>query len=462
MNTNTVLLIELLSLVQEPSAYRMEICVTKDEEKAVYFIEIDVMTYNQLSSAKPSESERIRLSLYSKPDPYRHIHNSSYSRIQKDSIEQVPFECSAAYAETIEQLRKGIVPATAFTPSDAAPGSTEASGGSQQAEARRSRNAFANALAFGDRGTFGSIALRFAIFVLIITLISIGLDGKLFNDQDDSRFRVVAAGSEEDAAGEPAESDLMSRLPFIGSVQAMGYAVPAFGETTTNQVQVEHAVLTAETKETSTNSEAPELTEEPETSYESIALSGDKPLYSLPKGYVALTFDDGPSAYTKQIVDILKQNDAAATFLFIGNNAKRFPDSVAYASEHDMAIGNHSYRHSNLTGLTAEKALDELNLTNERLEETTGKPVTIFRPPYGAINDGLVKLIEGQQMKVLMWNRDPEDWNVKNSEDIVDYFKNTDPSGGIYVLHEKKMTVEALPAILDYLKEKELKFTVFE
>ncbi|MNG16227.1 Peptidoglycan-N-acetylglucosamine deacetylase [compost metagenome] len=100
--------------------------------------------------------------------------------------------------------------------------------------------------------------------------------------------------------------------------------------------------------------------------------------------------------------------------------------------------------------------------TNKELKDDGLKKVTLFRPPYGSINDGLEEQVEKQHMKVLMWNRDPEDWDANTRDEIIEYFRKVDPSGGIYVLHEKKHTVEALPAIIQYLKEKDLKFVIFQ
>ncbi len=65
-------------------------------------------------------------------------------------------------------------------------------------------------------------------------------------------------------------------------------------------------------------------------------------------------------------------------------------------------------------------------------------------------------------MKVLLWNRDPEDWNVKSPEDILHYVYNADPSGGVYLFHEKKITVEALPEIIKYFQAKNMKFVIFK
>lgn len=132
-------------------------------------------------------------------------------------------------------------------------------------------------------------------------------------------------------------------------------------------------------------------------------------LFGLPEQYVALTFDDGPSALTEQIVDILKEQNVAATFLFVGQNVARNQDAVTYTLENGMAIGNHSWDHSVLTKADAQKQHENLMKTNDVLESLTDHAITLFRPPYGEVNDKLVSEAKKLNMKTLMWNRDPED-----------------------------------------------------
>jgi len=206
-------------------------------------------------------------------------------------------------------------------------------------------------------------------------------------------------------------------------------------------------------------------TEKKDAADESIViqqLKSDEYTYSWAKGNVALTFDDGPSAYTKQIVDILKDNGVAGTFLFIGKNASNNREAVRYAVEQGMSVGNHSWDHTKLTKLSDKAKLANITQTNDELIADGAEQVTLFRPPYGLINSALAAQVKKQKMKVLMWNRDPEDWNANTHDEILNYFEKINPSGGIYVLHEKKHTVEALPAIIEYLKKKKLKFVIFE
>lgn len=127
-----------------------------------------------------------------------------------------------------------------------------------------------------------------------------------------------------------------------------------------------------------------------------------------------------------------------------------------------MSIGNHSWDHKLLKKAASQDQNENLAKTNRVLESLTHTAVTLFRPPYGAVTDELVDEAKKLNMKTLLWNRDPEDWNAKKPEDIIRYFHQVEAAGGIYVLHEDKNTLEALPDIIKYLKEKNLTFVTFK
>lgn len=115
-----------------------------------------------------------------------------------------------------------------------------------------------------------------------------------------------------------------------------------------------------------------------------------------------------------------------------------------------------------MTDNGANENQNNLAKANQALEQIIQSPITVFRPPYGAINDKLAAKVTEQQMKVLLWNRDSEDWRRKTPEDVIQFVHHTDPSGAVYLFHEKKITVEALPAIIQYLKGKNMKFVIFK
>jgi peptidoglycan/xylan/chitin deacetylase (PgdA/CDA1 family) len=176
--------------------------------------------------------------------------------------------------------------------------------------------------------------------------------------------------------------------------------------------------------------------------------------YNIPKDFVAITFDDGPSKYTKDIVDILTDYHVGGTFFFVGTQVKKFPEFVTYVDEHGFAIGNHSVSHANLQKLSVEKQRAEILGNKRLLENITSKPVLLFRPPYGSMNAQTKKYAEGANMKIVMWDCDPKDWKYKgNPQKVLNYIKNFKTRGSVILLHESKQTVEMLPDIIEFLQQ---------
>ena len=186
----------------------------------------------------------------------------------------------------------------------------------------------------------------------------------------------------------------------------------------------------------------------------------DKPVsFTVPLGFVAITFDDGPSIYTKDIVDVLNKYNVGGTFFFVGTQVQKFPESVKYVDDHGFSIGNHSMTHSNLSNLSAEKQLSELERTNQLIQNITSKPVLLFRPPYGSRDNKLSELIAKKNMRMVLWNNDPEDWHNDSPQQTLNYISQTRSTGAIILLHESKATLEILPMIIEYLQKEQLKIS---
>ncbi|SDF60914.1 Peptidoglycan/xylan/chitin deacetylase, PgdA/CDA1 family [Fontibacillus panacisegetis] len=178
--------------------------------------------------------------------------------------------------------------------------------------------------------------------------------------------------------------------------------------------------------------------------------------YSIPKGKVALTFDDGPSKYTEEIVDLLKQHEIGGTFFFVGKNVGHYPDSVKYAYNNGYSIGNHSSNHLNLVKQSNDKQEYEILHTNVMLEELIQDKVVLFRPPYGSKNAVTKQILMNNDKKMVLWNIDPEDWRSQNADAIYISIVKSKVNGSIILLHESQATIDALPKIIQYLKDKEL------
>ena len=179
---------------------------------------------------------------------------------------------------------------------------------------------------------------------------------------------------------------------------------------------------------------------------------------------VAITFDDGPDPeWTPKILDILKAEKVKAAFFLVGVNAEHYPGLVRRIVEEGHEIGNHTYYHPNLALCWPEHVRLELNATQLLLETITGRATTFFRPPYAADTSPsrlseLMPLQVAQNLNylVVLENIDPQDWARPGSDIILQRVKQQRRDGSIILLHDaggdRSQTVEALPAILDWLR----------
>lgn len=183
-------------------------------------------------------------------------------------------------------------------------------------------------------------------------------------------------------------------------------------------------------------------------------------------GEVALTFDDGPSPdWTPAILDVLKAAGVKATFFLVGSEVERHPEIVQRIVAEGHEIGNHSYTHPNLAEATPALIRLELNATQRLIESLTGRSTTLFRPPYNADSrpskiEELVPIGIAQSLgyMTILENVDPKDWQKPTKNELIERVKSELPNGNIILLHDgggnRSATVAALPAILDYLKER--------
>ncbi len=173
-------------------------------------------------------------------------------------------------------------------------------------------------------------------------------------------------------------------------------------------------------------------------------------------GKVALTFDDGPGAYTPQILAVLKQYNVPATFFQIGQNAEAHPDFVKQVLAEDHVISDHTYTHPDLSKLSSEAQMDEIKKTRLAIESIIAGPIHYFRPPYGAYNDETDGVVSTLAMEKILWNVDPKDWSGIPAESISQNVLANTKSGSIVLMHDgvanSVETAKALPSIIEGLR----------
>jgi len=177
--------------------------------------------------------------------------------------------------------------------------------------------------------------------------------------------------------------------------------------------------------------------------------------------YIAMTFDDGPSAEnTPRLLEILKQRNIKATFFLIGQNAAANPDIVRRILAEGHEVGNHSWTHPQLSKLSDDRVTAEITKTQAAIKDASGYAPTLLRPPYGAITPRQREWIANQfGLNIILWSVDPFDWKRPGASVITQRILSQVRPGSIVLSHDiHKQTVDAMPATLDALIAKGYKF----
>jgi len=173
---------------------------------------------------------------------------------------------------------------------------------------------------------------------------------------------------------------------------------------------------------------------------------------------VALTFDDGPAAYTRELVAELRREGVKATFFEIGAQASGDPAATRLEGGVGV-VGEHTETHATLTQETAQAAAWEITTGQHSVERALGRPVTLFRPPGDHRNSKIDRLVARQGLLSVGYTVDPHDWALHSTLAVIDAVES-DPRlvpGAIVLLHENHTTtVDAVPAIVGYLRARGL------
>lgn len=166
---------------------------------------------------------------------------------------------------------------------------------------------------------------------------------------------------------------------------------------------------------------------------------------------VALTFDDGPSPYTLEVLRSLQKAGARATFFVVGENTAQRPAVVKAVADAGMVVGDHSWDHREYTRLTAKQQRWETKSTARAIVAAGAPKPTLFRPPFGSYDRATRKL----GMPIILWDVDPEDWKTRSTAKTTRRVLAGARAGSIVLLHDIwPSTVKAVPAIIKGLQKK--------
>lgn len=196
--------------------------------------------------------------------------------------------------------------------------------------------------------------------------------------------------------------------------------------------------------------------------YYNVSSNGDK--------VIALTFDDGPwDKQTDEILDILEQNDAKATFFTVGQCISGHEKELQRAASMGCEIGTHTWDHAEGSGegvslikMSTDERKQEVQKGLEAIKNATGQEAsTIFRCPGGNFDTSVATDLEGIVTAEIGWNVDTTDWKKPGADVIAQRIQSAGP-GNIILMHDgggdRSQTIEGLRQALPKLKEQGYSF----
>lgn len=177
---------------------------------------------------------------------------------------------------------------------------------------------------------------------------------------------------------------------------------------------------------------------------------------------IAITFDDGPSAYTQRYLDILSQHNARATFFCLGSQIPGNESLVQAIVEQGSQVASHTQNHQQLTTVDADTLKSEVSTAFDAISNAGGGKTTVIRPPYGSFDVNSWLASGGTLASSVIWHLDSLDWKLPGVDAIVENSTLGAWSGAIILMHDgggnRDQDLEALPKILQKLTDEGYEF----
>ncbi|WP_394620470.1 polysaccharide deacetylase family protein [Lentzea sp. JNUCC 0626] len=178
---------------------------------------------------------------------------------------------------------------------------------------------------------------------------------------------------------------------------------------------------------------------------------------------VALTFDDGPDpAGAEQVLDLLEAEEIPATFFLMGRDLAAHPELGKKIAEAGHEIGNHTYNHQRMIGVSAETVAREVEDTDAEIRKTGYSGDIHFRPPNGKKLFELPRYLEKHDRTTVMWDVEPDSAGSPSAQEIAQQTLREVKPGSIILLHPmygaREQTRQALKPVIVGLKERGYRF----
>jgi peptidoglycan/xylan/chitin deacetylase (PgdA/CDA1 family) len=181
---------------------------------------------------------------------------------------------------------------------------------------------------------------------------------------------------------------------------------------------------------------------------------------------IALTFDDGPSESTPELLRLLAEHNVLATFFECGASVERLPEIAREVAGRGHEVGNHSYSHPRFYFRSTAFIRDELARGQEVIENAAGVSPTLFRAPFGVRWPGMREAQRRLGLLGVMWTVIGRDWKL-DAPAIVRRVSHAVRNGAIVCLHDGRelvarpdieSTIEAVRRLIPALRAQGYRF----
>ncbi|MDZ5473430.1 polysaccharide deacetylase family protein [Bacillus sp. 31A1R] len=160
--------------------------------------------------------------------------------------------------------------------------------------------------------------------------------------------------------------------------------------------------------------------------------------------------------YISPILATLKKNNVQASFFLEGRWVKENPELAKMIVDAGHEVGNHSYSHPDMKIISAGRAREEIQKTNQVIEATTGKVPTWFAPPSGSYRDEVVQIASQEKLKTVMWSVDTIDWQKPSPDVLINRVVSKIHNGAMVLMHPTDSTAKALDQLIKQIQAKDL------
>ncbi|KAB7708302.1 polysaccharide deacetylase family protein [Bacillus aerolatus] len=161
--------------------------------------------------------------------------------------------------------------------------------------------------------------------------------------------------------------------------------------------------------------------------------------------------------YLPKMLEVLKKHSIHATFFFEGRWVKKHPDLAKVILNAGHEGGNHSYTHPDMAVISAERAKEEMEKTNDVIEAATGTRPVLFAPPSGSFTGDTVKVAHRLGMRTTLWTVDTIDWRKPSPDVLINRVISRVHPGAIILMHPTEASSASLNTLIIEIKAKQLK-----